>query len=72
MKSHDLHNLAVIFRCNSSDINHVSTFELITQAGLAFSYGVMRGTPERYTRKRRQMRERIAEALEKKAQEAQQ
>jgi hypothetical protein len=72
MKSHDLHNLAVIFRCNYDDVNHVSTFELITQAGLAYSYGVMRGTPERYTRKRRQMRERIAEALEKKAQEAQQ
>ena len=70
MKSHDLCNLAVIFRCNYDDVNHVSTLELITRAGLAFSYGVMRGTPERYTRKRREMRERIADALEKKAQEA--
>jgi len=70
MKSHDLCNLAVIFRCNSSDVNHVSTFELITQAGLAFTYGVYRGTPERYTHKRRQMRNEIADALERKAQEA--
>tara|TARA_R110000868_G_scaffold210129_3_gene460114 strand:- start:431 stop:592 length:162 start_codon:yes stop_codon:yes gene_type:complete len=51
-------------------MNHVSTLELITQAGLAFSYGVLRGTPERYTHKRRQMRNRIADALERKAQEA--
>jgi hypothetical protein len=70
MKSHDLCNLAVIFRCNSSDANHVSTLELITQAGLAFSYGVYRGTPERHTQKRRQMRNEIADALERKAQEA--
>jgi len=70
MRSHDLCNLAVIFRCNSSGVNHVSTLELITQAGLAFLYGVLRGTPERYTRKRRQMRETIADALERKAQEA--
>ena len=72
MKSHDLHNLAVIFRCNYDDINHGSTLDRLTACGMAFSYGVLSGTPERYTRKRRQMRERIADALEKKAQEAQQ
>ena len=70
IKSHDLHNLAVVFRANLGYLGHVSTLELITQAGLAFLYGVYRGTPERYTRKRRQMRNEIADALEKKAQEA--
>lgn len=62
-----LQNLAVAFRTNSADLGHVSTFETVQRAGCLFLYWMFRGTPERFTARRRKLRNQIAEHLEAKA-----
>jgi hypothetical protein len=64
-------NLAVCFRVNDPNLGHVSTLETMTEAGLAYTYGVFRGTPARFKRELRLQREAIAKALDRKAGELQ-
>lgn len=66
-KQIELEQLAVMFRCNSPNLAHVDTFDAITEAGLAYTYGLYRATPRHHKRKLRAMRETIASALERKA-----
>ena len=66
---HDLETLAVMFRCNSPNLAHGDTFDTITDAGLAYTYGLFRATPRHHRRKLRAMRETIANALDRKAKE---
>ncbi len=67
MKAHDLHNLSVLFRTNSSAIGHCTTLDAMKQTGLVFLYGLYRGTPSHYKRKRALLRNRIADALRAQA-----
>lgn len=64
---HDLETLAVMFRTNDPNLGHVSTLETMTNAGLAYTYGLYRGIPRNQRRRLRAMRETIATALERKA-----
>jgi hypothetical protein len=67
MKRIEIENLAVLWRTNDRNLGHVSTFDAMTNAGLAYLYGHYRGIPERYFLKRRKMRETIARELDRKA-----
>jgi len=62
-----LEQLAVMFRTNDPNINHVSTLDLINQVNLGYPYGIYRGTPRRYTKIRQSHRECIAKLLTNKA-----
>lgn len=63
----DLEVLAVQFRTNDPNLGHVSVFDLMTEAGLAYYYGLFRAIPKHHNRKRRAMAETIATELERKA-----
>jgi len=67
VRPHELHNLAVLFRVNSPDIGHCTTLDAMNAAGLGYAFGLLRGTPERYTTRRALLRESIANKLEQKA-----
>ncbi len=70
MTKTDIETLAVMFRVNDQNLGHVSVWDQMHEAGLAYLYGVYRGTPQRYVRKRHDMRIMIARALDQKAKEA--
>lgn len=67
MKAGELLNLAVMFRVNDPNIGHCSTLDAMTEAGLAYSFGLYRAIPARHRIKRRKMGEAIALELERKA-----
>jgi len=67
MKAHELDNLAVMFRTNDPNLGHCSTLEKMLKADMAYSYGLYRGMPERYTRARARLRATIADTLSRKA-----
>lgn len=67
-KSTQLLQLAVMFRTNDPNLGHVSTFDSMTDAGLAYTYGLFRAIPKHHRRKRSAMAESIASQLERKAQ----
>jgi hypothetical protein len=67
MSKTDIEQLAVMFRVNDPNLGHVSVWDKLHELNLAYTYGLYRGTPERYTRKRHQMREAIARELDRKA-----
>lgn len=62
-----MRQLAVMFRTNDPNLGHCSTLDEMTDAGLAYVYGLFRGTPWNHKAKRRRIREEIAAELEKKA-----
>jgi hypothetical protein len=66
-KQTTLENLAVMFRVNDPNLGHVSTLEAMEEAGLAYTYGLYRGTPKRHHNKRRKLREAIALELDRRA-----
>lgn len=59
--------LAAMFLANDPNVNHVSSLDTITDAGLAYMYGVIRGTPIRYRSIRRKLAQAISDALNKAA-----
>lgn len=63
----ELENLAVMFRTLDANIGHVSTFELMKQAGLGHCHGTLMAIPRRHKNKRRALAERIAGYLDKAA-----
>lgn len=63
----EIETLAVRFRVNCPNLQHVDTLEAMEKLGLAFMYGVYCGTPHRSKTKRRELRNRIAETLTQKA-----
>jgi hypothetical protein len=66
MSKTDIEQLAVLFRVNDPNLGHVSVWDKLHQLDLAYTYGLYRGTPERYTQKRRKLRELIAVELDRK------
>lgn len=71
MTARTLYNLAVLFRTNSPNIGHVSTWELMREADMSFALGTYCATPRHWTRKRRAQRETIANTLEQLARNSQ-
>lgn len=71
MKHYTLATLAVQFRTLDPNLGHVSVLEQMTDAGLAYSYGLFRAIPRHHRRKRRLMADAIAGQLERKAQSEQ-
>lgn len=67
MTKNELERLAVRFRSNCPNLGSADTLEAISEAGLAYAYGLWRGTPERYRKKREAMRHSIAQQLDWKA-----
>lgn len=67
MTKTDIERLAVMFRTNDPNLAHVSVWEQMHQLDLLYTYGVFRGTPVRYTKERRRLREAIATELDRKA-----
>ncbi len=59
--------LAVMFRVNDPNLGHCSTFDTITEAGLAYSYGLFRAIPKRNRNKRQDLAVAIASQLDRKA-----
>ena len=59
--------LAAMFLTNDPNVNHVSSLDTITDAGLAHMYGVIRGTPIRYRSIRRKLAIAISDALNRAA-----
>lgn len=70
MKSIDIKNLAVMFRTNDPNLGHASVLEAMSELGLAYMYGVYRGTPERYWKERKRLRDSIAMILSQKARQS--
>jgi len=68
MKSHDILNLAVMFRTNDPNLRHCSTLDAMNALGMGFLYGSWFSTPKAHKRVDRQKRDRIASLLEKEAQ----
>ena len=67
MSNDQMHNLAVMFRVNDPNLGHVSTFEAMTEIGLAYLFGHFMGIPKRHWRKRLRLANNIATEIEKKA-----
>ena len=63
----ELEQLAVMFRANDPNLAHVSVLNQMEQAGLAYTYGVFRGTPPYHKRERARLRASIADTLCRKA-----
>lgn len=70
MTTHQIENLAVMFRLNDPNIFHVSTFESMEKLGLLFYLGVLNGTPKNHQKKRWEIRQQIGRLLEQKAKDA--
>lgn len=68
MSRSDITNLAVRFRVNDPNLAHYTVLEDMKKLGLAFLYGIYRGTPERNRKQLRYWRNKIAEALDGLAQ----
>jgi len=56
-----------MFRVNDPNLGHVSTFEAMTEIGLAYMFGHFMGIPRRHWRKRRKIADCIAREIERKA-----
>lgn len=67
MKAIELEQLAVMFRTNDPNLGHVSVLEQMNEAGLAYMYGVFRGTPKRYRKERQRLANAIANRLSEMA-----
>lgn len=65
--AHNLRCLAVMFRCNDRNLGHCSTLEDMTEAGMAYTFGLFCSIPKRHWRKRKQMADAIASALNRQA-----
>jgi hypothetical protein len=63
MSSSEIENLAVMFRVDDPNLGHVSVIEAMTELGVAYTYGLYRGTPKHHKQERKRLREAIAERL---------
>ena len=69
MTSHRLLTLAVMCRTNDRNLGHVSVLDDMNEAGLGYLYGLYRGTPDCYHRRKRERLYAVAETLEQMAKE---
>lgn len=67
MNAIELEQLAVMFRVSDPNLGHVDVLKVMTEAGLAYSYGYFRGIPLHHRQKRKQWANAIAGNLERKA-----
>lgn len=63
----NLETLAVMFRVNDPNLAHVDVWNAMSEAGLAYTYGLFRAIPRHHRRKRQQMANSIADELSRKA-----